>query len=101
MNGICPAIQSVSPHIIATFLEIIQSDKLTSGPAAMYDEENGVFISIIVERGVMVRWQMVSCGTPEQAVVEREVFMRESAALARILASGMVGSALPNSHSIN
>ncbi len=101
MNIICPAIQSVSPNIIATLLKIIESGKLTSGPAAVYDEANGVFISIIVDCGVMVRWQMVSCGTPEQAVHEREVFMRESAALARILASGIVGPASPDSNLMN
>lgn len=66
----CPTIQSIQDKYLAPLLQAIEEGKLVNGPAMVYDADRGVFLTTVVDQGLIVSWSMVSCATKAGAANE-------------------------------
>lgn len=80
-----PAIQSPSPEILTALLETIESGRLVSGPAFIWDPVRGVFLMALVEGGLITHWQVEPARDQAQADALKARYIQAAAESVRLM----------------
>ena len=61
MTNAASPIQVPSPSVLGELLLLIQTGSVKSGLVLSFDRERHVFLTAVVDQGVVIKWQLESC----------------------------------------
>ena len=67
MLKVAPPIQAPSANIMAALAKVLEDQPMLSGPVFGFDAERKVYLVAVVEKGVVVHWQVECCHDQAEA----------------------------------